>query len=148
MAEADIPTPDSDSSGWFAKQLLLEMQKSNADATLARREQTVELRGMRADATSNHITLLAAIQRVDAAVKAPPTGAASKLLAWAGTLPMPIQLAAAVAAGQLALNLSGAAYAVVVGSPPPQVTVPVMVTPAVEEGDDPAILYGDGGQPE
>ena len=165
-----ITPPESDDLSPVARLLAGEMRQSRADQAEAtrRREAGDALRHDAAgrwhddlmhlirdghdQADTRHRETLAALGRVEDTVdevtgadRSP--GAWSRVMTWAGGLPMPIQLAAAVAVAQLALNLSGAAYAAVVGSPPPQVTVPVALTgqpvqvePVAE--DDP--LYGDG----
>ena len=113
--------------------------------------QIAETRAMRSEARrtarKTHAAIADLNKDVEALPKEAPVGPLSRAMVWFGGLPVAAQIALGFAAAQLALNLSGAAYAKVVGSPPPQVTVPTMVTNPIQlaapaEDDDPAILHG------
>ena len=153
MPEPELVTPpESDDLSPVARLLAGEMRQSRADqidstrrrefADGARHDALMGLiREGHVQADTRHRETLLALTKVEETVDE-ATGSVqgpswtSRVGTWLGALPMPIQLAAGVAVAQLALNLSGAAYAAVVGKPPPQVTVPVAVQPAPTEDDE------------
>lgn len=81
-------------------------------------------RAILTDAERRHLELIGAVRRRREQSPGPGGWLAARL----ATLPQAVQTSLALAAAWLVLQLGGAAYERLVGRPPPQATVPTVVT--------------------
>jgi hypothetical protein len=130
---ADLPPAvrfQLDMLRWQTATIVTQLRVNSRRASEERKEVANQLAEQEEKSVERHTVLLAAVQ--GPTERPVPVGPLSKLLDRVGAMPQAAQLALAVVAANILLQLSGVLYTKVVGTPPPQTTVPVdIVAPAI-----------------
>ena len=156
---ADPPIPEDlppavrfqlDMLRWQTQTLVTQLRVNSRRASEERKEVASRLAEQEGKSETRHTVLLAAVH--GSKERPAPVAPLSKLLDRIGALPQAAQIALAVVGANILLQLSGVLYTKVVGTPPPQTTVPVDVVspvlpiPAAMGAEHPSDPTGGSGK--